>query len=168
MPSILFVCTANLFRSPIAAAALRQALSADPTRDEWVVESAGTWTRNGLPFPQSALPVLSRLGLHGLDRHLSRQVDSAIIDQFDLIIVMESGHKEALATEFPLARKRIYLLSELVDGSQYDIPDPAKPGVHLQAVAAELVQLITQSAARITNQARALHFERNHPGFTPG
>ena len=55
MPTLLFVCTANRFRSPLAAAyAARQLRDAGLPAD-WQAASAGTWTPAGLPAHPKAL-----------------------------------------------------------------------------------------------------------------
>src|SRR3990172_3765794 len=111
MPSILFVCTANQFRSPIAAACFSKLITRENIRKRWRVESAGTWAGNGINAPAIALQVAGSLGLAGLEGHLSRRVDQELLAQFDLVIVMERGHKEALCIEFPSVCRRVYLLS---------------------------------------------------------
>ena len=130
----LFVCMANQFRSPIAAACLQQIVQREYPEEEWVVESAGTWTKDGLPAPTHTLRIAQSLGLAGLERHATRQVHQALLDRFDLVLVMENGQKEALRFEFPSASGRIYLLSELVDGIDYDIPDPSSSIVDMENV----------------------------------
>src|SRR6266511_4333719 len=101
MPSILFVCSANQFRSPIAAACLIKNIKQVNRERKWIVESAGTWTSTGLLMPDFALQVGNQLGLDGLSNHQTRQVDQKLLNEFDLIIVMEIGHKEAISHEFP-------------------------------------------------------------------
>ena len=49
MPKVLFVCTANRFRSPLAAAIFKRFLLESQETGRWRVSSAGTWTRSGLP-----------------------------------------------------------------------------------------------------------------------
>ncbi len=156
MPSILFVCTANQFRSPIAAACLKQALKPENSGDDWVVESAGTWAETGLHAPVFALQISRKLGLPGLGRHITRQVDKKLLEQFDLIIVMESGHKEGIVSEFPSTRGRVYLLSEIVDGITYNIADPIGADVDPDQVAIELQTLIKKGADRIIQLAQSL------------
>lgn len=54
MPSVLFACTANRFRSPIAAARFSHCLQNEVDVQDWRVGSAGTWAEPGLPvFPFS-------------------------------------------------------------------------------------------------------------------
>ena len=55
-------------------------------------------------------------------------VSKELLEQFDLILTMEQSHKEALQVEFPGVRKRVYLLSEMVD-CVYDIKDPISRGL---------------------------------------
>ena len=160
MPSILFVCTANQFRSPIAAACLQQVLKQKYPAGGWLVESAGTWTQAGLPAPVFALQASQQLGLLGLGRHVTRQVDKKLLDHFDLIIVMETGHKEAIVSEFPATRGRVCLLSEIVDGIPYDIADPTVRDVDPNQVASELQALIKKGADQILRLAQSLHRAR--------
>src|SRR5512145_1322078 len=96
MPSILFICTANQFRSPLAAACLLNTIQATQPAGIWVVESAGTWTTGGMPAPELSKKIAGELGLPGLENHRTRQVDLELLSRFDLSIVMEAGHKEAL------------------------------------------------------------------------
>jgi protein-tyrosine phosphatase len=157
MPNILFVCTANQFRSPFAAACLVNVLQNRFDGETWVVESAGTWAPEGAPAIASALKNAERLGLKGLARHRSRQVSISLLERYDLVIVMESGHKEALSTEFKSVRNRIFMVSEIIDGIQYDIPDPAVPGNKPDEVALELQALINKGAEKIIILARSMN-----------
>jgi len=161
MPSVLFVCRANQFRSPVAAACFLRALKQQGVGSGWVVESAGTWTKTGLPMPSIVLQVTRRLGLSGLARHLTRQLTAEILNQFDLVIVMEIGQKEAIVSEFPARRRSVYLLSETVDGIAYDVVDPAMPGVDPDRVADEINALISKGANQIMKLAQTLQAE-NH------
>ena len=125
MPTLLFVCTANRFRSPLAAAyAARQVRDAGLPAD-WQAASAGTWTPAGLPAHAKALEAAARLGLD-LSAHRTREVDAALLAAASLVVVMEPGHKEALEAEFPACRGRVALLGELAGWPDPVIPDPAQ------------------------------------------
>ena len=155
MPSILFVCTANQFRSPIAAACLLKQIEQENLDHKWKVESAGTWANNGLRAPVIALQVAATLGLSGLESHHTRQVEQDLLDPCDLVIVMETGHREAIRIEFPSVRWRLYLLSEIVDGIPYDIPDPAHLGVDPFDVGRELYKMVAQGKEEILQLAES-------------
>ena len=160
MPAILFVCTANQFRSPLAAACFSSMIERQNLGEEWLVESAGTWTQEGMPALSIAQKNAERLGIHGLELHRSRQVSAELLDGYDLIVVMESGHKEALVTEFKAVQSRIYMLSEIIDGIQYDVPDPVSPGNHPQDISTELHSMIKLGANKIISLASVLHSAR--------
>ena len=123
MPTVLFVCTANRSRSPVAAACLRKELASRGVGEDWWVISAGTWTTDGLPPVEVAILGAKRLGLD-ISGHASRVVTAERMQDADLVIVMERGQKEALENEFPQAAGKVHLLSEVARGSSYDIPDP--------------------------------------------
>jgi protein-tyrosine phosphatase len=123
MSAILFVCTGNQCRSPIAEVLLKRQIQHYPTNGEWRIESAGTWAYTGkLAHTQMRLAA-KEVGLD-LDLHRARRIEQVpALTAFDLILVMERSHKEAVQAEFPLLRQRIHLLSEIA-GVPYDISDP--------------------------------------------
>jgi len=123
MPSVLFVCTGNQFRSPIAAAAFTKKLNDEGGAAGWRVESAGTWAVAGKPPLPEAIRAAAACGL-SLEGHTACMVEASILSNSDLILVMEGGQKEAILSEFPNVSKRVFLLSEVAEGVAYDIPDP--------------------------------------------
>jgi protein-tyrosine phosphatase len=158
MPSILFVCTANQFRSPLAAVCLLGEIQKTELAGVWKVESAGTWTKDGAPAPDFVKQIAKELDLSELENHRTRQVDQELLSQFDLVVVMEAGHKEALGIEFSPLKKRVYMLSEIVEGIQYDIPDPASQDVDPDEVARELKSLIIEGQDKIFQLAKLLSY----------
>jgi protein-tyrosine phosphatase len=123
MPSVLFVCSANLFRSPIAAAIFSKKLVTERNASHWEVGSAGTWTLPNLTVP----PDIKRLALEmeiDLNNHLSRPVDMTILSKSDLVLVMEAGQKEAIEIDFHQLHERVFLFAKVALGIDYDIPDP--------------------------------------------
>jgi protein-tyrosine phosphatase len=148
MPSILFVCTANRFRSPLAAAFLRKNLEGQADAEGWDVASAGTWTTPGLPVMPGLVDAARRYGID-LSDHRSRRATRSLLSRSDLIVVMQAGHREALLTEDPTLQQRIRLLSEVVEHRTYDILD--SPGSDRQALelVAELEALIRQGASSL-------------------
>jgi protein-tyrosine-phosphatase len=160
MPSVLFVCTANICRSPMASALFRHLLESDPDGNEWRVESAGTWALEGRPAAEKSLQVLEKLGLD-LRAHRSRSVDLPMLRSFDLILTMEAGHKEALCAEFPELAGRVFRLSEMA-GLEYDIEDPfGGPLPDFEKTAAELQELLSKSMACVRRLAAASPSSQN-------
>jgi len=155
MSSILFVCTANQFRSPIAAAIFRKKLQEEKPRGKWEAASAGTWTVPGLPIDQLSYEVAGRLGLELVETTTSL-VNAALLSKYDLILVMEAGQKEAIRNEFPSVKSHVCLISEVVDNVAYDIPDPAKLKVDPDEVARQLKNIIERGYEKICQLAETL------------
>ena len=169
MPSVLFVCTANRFRSPLAAAIMKQLLSSrkedglvarlasDP--DQWQITSAGTWAGNG----ESVLPVVNEAAQKldiDLSDHRSRMLTGQLLAEHDLILVMQNSHKESLQLEYPLWRDHVYLLSHVVERGSYDIVDALGTGQEVMAVIREMYTLIQRGLPYICVLATAWHNQR--------
>jgi protein arginine phosphatase len=146
MHSVLFVCTANICRSPMAMGLL-QGIVYDTIVD-WRIESAGTWAIEGQPAARFTQQVLLTRGID-LRNHRSRLVSNPMMEQFNLILAMESGHKEALKVEFPFASKKIFTVSQMID-QVFDIIDPiGGPLLDFEATARELTQIIQKGFGKI-------------------
>ncbi len=154
MPSILFVCTANRFRSPIAAISFAREVVRHDDDHLIQISSAGTWTVIGQPATTEAIQEANKYRLN-LSLHKSRPITREILSQADLVLVMESNHKEAISHEFPFIADRIFLLSEAVNGSTYDIPDPYASDESPKAIAHEIVTMLDRGYDQIFKLALA-------------
>jgi protein-tyrosine phosphatase len=159
MTSVLFVCTGNMVRSPLAAAFFRRKLQETGQPGDWVVDSAGTWTISGQPIPVASVQAGRKFGVE-LEGHLTQLIDRERLDSADLILVMEKGHKEALDIEFPFAGHKIRLISEVVDQMTYDIPDPLNPGEEIEIVASDLYKILDRGFNTICQLAQAMQSPR--------
>ena len=155
MPSILFVCTGNMYRSPLAAGLFLKQLQQAGQGGSWIVDSAGTWTVSGQPLPEQTLELAKGFGFD-LSGQLTRLVDLDLLEARGLILVMERGHKEALGIEFPSISGRLHLISEVADRLVYDIPDPVSSDASLAEIAAGLFQLIERGFRNIVELAQNL------------
>jgi protein-tyrosine-phosphatase len=154
MPSIIILCTANMVRSPIAQALLRQKLSKKYDTENWIVDSAGTWTVAGRPVITKTWEVMQHLYGIDLSTHRTRLVSRSLLRPYDLILVMEAGQKEALQTEFPEFRSRIYLLYEMI-GQTHNVADPIAGTIKdFEDTAHEINDLLTQGLDRIAELGR--------------
>lgn len=122
MPNVLFICTANQCRSPMAEVIGRDKLTRAYPDLAWRVGSAGVWAVDG----NRATPASATMaGRHGLDlsRHSSRALTSALVAESDLLVTMEAAHKQTILHAFPEASGRVFALSELIGRSE-DVDDP--------------------------------------------
>ena len=126
VPSILFVCTANIIRSPMAEALLKQKFLQSEVFVDWKVESAGV---QGMVGFSADLNTQTAVEAHGLDlsKHIARRINRDLVTPFDLILTMEQQQKEAMQYAFRDSKDKIFFLAELA-GLQIDIADPlSKP-----------------------------------------
>jgi protein-tyrosine-phosphatase len=116
------------------------------------VSSAGTWTQPGLPATTEAFNIAEKVGLD-LSLHQSRMITEEILSEADLILVMDSGHKEAIRHEFPSIAGRVFLLSEVAIGTAFDINDPYLSSEPSRVIAREIFELIDDGYERIISLA---------------
>jgi len=154
MPQILIVCTANICRSPVGEALLRDHLQKQNLGAEWTVRSAGTWAQVKRGPSRYSIQVAADRGLD-ITNHQAEMIEAHHMKNADLVLCMESGHAEALRAEFPLYAHKIFLMTEMV-GKQYSISDPyGQPLESYQMMADELEGLIDAGLGRIIELAGA-------------
>ena len=149
MRSVLFVCTGNLHRSPMAEYLFKNMIG---DKFNWEINSSGTFTRNGMRTNSEVLTVLESYGIDATS-HRTQVVSRSLINNHNLVLCMASNHKEALRAEFPDMKERIFLLSEMV-GKKESINDPiGGPLLEYETVAREINQYLTQGFERIVELA---------------
>ncbi|HTX19060.1 MAG TPA: hypothetical protein VMG34_10410 [Bacteroidota bacterium] len=109
--NILFVCTANITRSAMAAAILRHRVSAKGLNASFLVDSAGTEALYEMPPDDSTIDVCRN---HGIDisAHRAQQVTHAMVHDASLILCMAEPHRRIIRGIFPQWEKKILLLKE--------------------------------------------------------
>jgi protein-tyrosine-phosphatase len=147
MPDILIVCTANICRSPVVEALLRDRLH-QKGLPNWTVSSAGTWAVAARGASHFSRELMAEQGLD-ISAHRAVMVEADHLATADLVLCMERGHVEALKVEFPQYADKIYLLSQMV-GQHYSIADPfGGPIEAYRHMVREVARLIETGLPRI-------------------
>lgn len=121
--SVLFVCTGNTCRSPMAEGLFRKALA---KRQGWTVRSAGVAASVGSKENRDTTKILAMLEAN-LSDFRSRQITRAMMEQADAVFAMTQGHIHAMEDEFPEFADKIYLIGDFsAEGG--DVPDPIGMG----------------------------------------
>ena len=143
---ILFVCTGNACRSPMAQVIFRKLVSNDPSLKSAgiEVESAGTGVGLDSATPE-AIACMAEYGLD-LNGHQPKSIDSHLVQWADLVLVMESRHRDMVLASFPQAEKKIHLLSEYA-GESGDVPDPYLQGIAIYRKCAATLQSLLKNLA---------------------
>ncbi len=121
--TILFVCTGNTCRSPMAAALCRKMLADQFGGDERVqsrgivIRSCGAFAVEGAPASPEAVEVMSQRGVD-LSRHRSEPLTAEAIHQADYVFAMTQSHVHSVLSAVPSAGDRCRLLCD------EDVADP--------------------------------------------
>src|SRR5918998_4910286 len=136
---ILFVCTANVCRSPMAEA-IFNAL-AEEGGLAWRAASAGVAALEGEDVTPNARAALDEVGIYA-GEHRARQVGEAMLGEADLVLAMGPRHVATLRRRFGDLSERVYTLPEYALGapSEEGIPDPY--GQTMTAFRASVRQLL--------------------------
>jgi len=120
--SVLVVCVGNICRSPVGERLLASALEDGAVS----VSSAGLGALVGHGADTRASEVAARHGL-SLDGHVARQFTPALGRAHDLILVMEAGHRSAIARQAPELSGRCLLFDQWTGAR--GIADPYRKSV---------------------------------------
>src|SRR6516162_3294806 len=123
MKTVLFVCTGNVCRSPMAEALLSRAAG---TSGEFRALSAGLGAMNDQPPTPHSVSAMREVGTD-ISAHRSRALTAELVQQADYIFGMTHSHVDTIVLLYPQAADKTFLLREFdetVEDFEKDISDP--------------------------------------------
>jgi glycine hydroxymethyltransferase len=154
MKTVLFVCTGNICRSPMAEGLFRHATRG---RTDCRTVSAGVGAMEGQPPSPHAVRALKELGID-ISPQRSRILTPELVEQADYIFAMTHSHVDAVNLLFPQAVEKTFLLREFdetLDEFEKDITDPIGGSYETYAYCRDQIEQGIFSMLNFVNQAEA-------------
>lgn len=143
--NILFVCTGNTCRSPMAAALFNK-IAVERNLDVRI-ESAGIFAGEGDTASNEAIIAMKKYDVDLLGHH-AQNINTELLEKSDLILTMTAAHKMVIE---PSAQGKTYTLCEYA-GVEDDIPDPFGGDVEeYEECAAKIYDALLKVADKIEN-----------------
>jgi glycine hydroxymethyltransferase len=158
--SVLFVCTGNICRSPIAEGFFRRLIG---NRKDFEVLSAGVHAVRGQPPSLYAVQVCAEEGVDISDLR-SQPLTGALVDRATHIFSMTGAHLETIQTLFPRGAEKSFLLREFEEPGTTvwrDVPDPIGLGREVYEDCARIIKNALPSVLAFVEQSELVR-----PGAT--
>ncbi len=117
--NVLFVCTGNTCRSPMAEGLLRK--KAADENASMLVLSAGIHAFPGMPVSREAAEAVS--AIVDIKKHKARSISDEFMAAADVVVVMTESHKTKLQQLYPLHEDKVITFLEMA-GKEGDVADP--------------------------------------------
>ena len=147
--NMVFVCTGNTCRSPMAAAMAAQIF--DEAGLLVTVMSAGVSAWPNQPASRHAIMVMEEDGL-SLSAHKASITSDTILNEASLVLAMTESHQAILLSDYPSAKEKVFTLAGYV-GDSIDISDPFGGSLEdYRACASQIKGLLVLAAQKLKGQ----------------
>jgi protein-tyrosine-phosphatase len=121
---VLFVCTANVCRSPMAERLFARAIEQSEITQNIVSTSAGLSAMDGDKASQNSIDACEELGLD-INDHRSAGLSRTTLQEASVVFCMTESHRALINMYFELPQGYpIYLMREFIEGESKELPDP--------------------------------------------
>jgi protein-tyrosine phosphatase len=148
---IVTVCTANICRSPMAAALLQHALAAEsePLRSLKIM-SAGVAARTGERASENSITALKKVGID-LSNHRSQPLTQQMLDEALAVICMTESHRAMIQVQAEPVPENLFLFRQFLTGDvEREIGDPYGGPLRVYEMARdEMVEAIPSLVAHL-------------------
>ncbi len=150
LPVIMFVCTANICRSPIAEKLFREMIAREGLA--LASDSCGL-IEGGHIISLNSMQLLLERGIMDAQSHVSKQVTPQMVSSSWLVLTMEERQRDWLRNANPNATNKIWTLNEIV-GEEGDIKDPYGSDLDSYRKTFEIIEnRLTQLMTKIKSKA---------------
>lgn len=143
MRKLLFVCTGNICRSPMAEGIFNDLVRKNQKETDYLATSAGIFARDGQGASQEAVEAVKDMGID-ISRHSSQGVCEKLLEESDLVITMTNSHKDAIESKFFKYKDKVFAIYEYALDDEKDVNDPYGQSIAIyQKCANEIYDLIS-------------------------
>ncbi|HHW58110.1 MAG TPA: ribose 5-phosphate isomerase B [Clostridia bacterium] len=163
---VLFVCTGNTCRSPMAEGLFNA--KAKALGKDFETKSAGVFAPEGFPASDEAIKVLKDDYNIDISSHRSKNLRKHDLEETDLVLTMSTSHKRSILLQYPEYSHKVFTIKEFV-GLEGEVEDPyGMPIEYYRKTARELEDLISRVIAKISEERkvkRMIALGSDHGGY---
>ena len=152
MKDVIFICTGNVCRSPMAEGFYRHLNEGD---DSIRIGSAGISAFDGQAASQHSVDVMRQEGID-ISGHASRMLSPEMVNEASHVFGMTRSHCDAVQMMFPEAREKVFVLREFLVGADadfdLDVSDPIGGSLEEYVRTRNLIKEALPSIAKFVNE----------------